>query len=152
SAVGLELANASDVTITGNRIVENRIGITVLSNYLEAHGPTKNTVIAGNVIAHNNAVETPEHANGAFGTGIGIAGTGVAVATGDRIEGDDRAGVSIASSEAFAAADTGIENNAWGDNGLDVAFAPAPTAAGGNNCLLDGGPTTDPADMTCDPG
>jgi len=152
SAVGLELANASDVTITGNRIVENRIGITVLSNYLEAHGPTKNTVIAGNVIAHNNAVETPEHANGAFGTGIGIAGTVGAVVTANRIEGNDNAGVSIASSEDFAPADTVIENNAWGDNGLDVAFAPSPTAAGENNCLLDEGLTTDPADMTCDPG
>ena len=152
NAVGLELANASDVTIAGNRIVENRIGITVLSNYLEAHGPTTNTVIAGNVISHNNAVETPEHANGAFGTGIGLAGTVGARVSANRIEGNDNVGISITSSEDFAPADTSVENNAWSGNGLDVSFAPSPTAPGEGVCVLDEGIRTDPAAMGCDPG
>src|SRR5690606_31088931 len=43
-------------------------------------------------------------------------------------------------------------NNAWGDNGLDVALARSPTAPGEDNCLLDQGLTTDPADRTCGPG
>ena len=148
SAVGLELANASDVTVTGNRIVENRIGVTVLSNYLEAHGPTKNTQIVGNVISNNNAVETPEHASGAFGTGIGLAGTVGARVASNRIEGNDNVGISIMSSEDFAPSDTSIDDNAWGSNGLDVAFTPSATAKGEKNCVADGA-TTDPAVERC---
>lgn len=152
SAVGLELANASDVTIVGNRIVENRIGITVLSNYLEAHGPTKNTIIAGNVISNNNTAETPEHANGAFGTGIGLAGTFGARLSANRIEGNDNVGISITSSEDFAPVDNAIENNAWGGNGLDVSFTASPSAPGEGTCVLDEGIRTDPGGMGCDPG
>ncbi|GGO66551.1 hypothetical protein GCM10010910_26260 [Microbacterium nanhaiense] len=152
SAVGLELANASDVTIVGNRIVENRIGITVLSNYLEAHGPTKNTIIAGNVISNNNTAETPEHANGAFGTGIGLAGTVGARVSANRIEGNDNVGISITSSEDFAPVDNAVENNAWGGNGLDVSFTASPSAPGEGTCVLDEGIRTDPEGMGCDPG
>jgi len=152
SAVGLELANASDVTVAGNRIVENRIGITVLSNYLEAHGPTKNTVIAGNVISNNNTAETPEHANGAFGTGVGLSGTVGARVTANRIEGNDNVGVWITSSEDFAPSDTTLENNAWAENGLDVSFTPSANATGENNCVAENGAVTDPAGIRCDPG
>ncbi|MGW9114983.1 right-handed parallel beta-helix repeat-containing protein [Microbacterium sp. NPDC055683] len=151
NAVGIELANASNVAITGNRIVENRIGITVLSNYLEAHGPTRGVQIAGNVVADNNAVETPEQASGAFGTGIGLSGTVDAVVRANRISGHENVGMWIASSEDFAPQGNRVEDDAWEGNGLDIAYAPSERAPGTGNCvLLAPGTTAVPESLTSD--
>lgn len=135
NAVGIELANASDVTVTGNRIVENRIGVSVLSNYLEAHGPTSGLVVAGNLIADNNAAETPEQAGGAFGVGIGLGGTVGATVRANRITGNQNVGAWVTSSEDFAPKDTTVEANAWGGNGADAVFSPNPDYAGSGNCF-----------------
>lgn len=146
NAVGIELANASNVAITGNRIVENRIGITVLSNYLEAHGPTASVSIAGNVIADNNAVETPTQAGGAFGTGVGLAGTVDAVVRSNLISGNDNIGVWVTSSEDFAPTGNRVEENAWGANGLDVVYTLSEHVQGAGNCfVLPNDATAEPA-------
>ena len=135
NAVGIELANASHVSITGNRIVKNRIGLTVLSNYLEAHGPTKNVQIAGNVIADNNEPATPEQANGAFGTGVGLSGTVDAVVTRNLIAGHQNAGVWVDSSDDFAPTGNKITDNAWSGNRLAAVLSPSELAVGQGNCF-----------------
>lgn len=148
NAAGLELANASAVTVTGNRIVDNRIGISVLSNYLEAHGPTAGVQIVGNVISDNNAVETPEQASGAFGVGIGLGGTVDAVVRANLITGNSSVGVWVTSSEDFAPTGTSVSGDAFGGNALDIAFAPSATAPGSDNCFdVDATVTIEPAGL-----
>lgn len=138
NAAGLELANASHVVITGNRIVGNRIGVSVLSNYLEAHGPTAGVQIVGNVIADNNETQTPEQASGAFGVGIGLGGTVDAEVRANRIEGNSAVGLWVTSSEDFAPTGTAVTGDSFANNGLDIAFAPSATALGADNCFTVG--------------
>ena len=145
NAAGLELANASHVVVTGNRIVGNRIGVSVLSNYLEAHGPTAGVQIVGNVIADNNETQTPEQASGAFGVGIGLGGTVDAEVRANLISGNSAVGVWVTSSEDFAPTGTTLSGDAFADNGLDIAFAPSASAPGEGNCFaLDPAVTTVP--------
>lgn len=149
NAAGLELANASQVVVQGNRIVGNRIGISVLSNYLEAHGPTASVQIVGNLIADNNEHETPVHAGGAFGIGVGLAGTVDADVRANTISGNASVGIWVTSSEDFAPMGTRVSGNAWGGNALDAAFTPAAAVLGSNNCFeLGAGATADPAELT----
>ncbi|MFD0566577.1 nitrous oxide reductase family maturation protein NosD [Kitasatospora saccharophila] len=82
NAVGIEITNASEnLTVVGNRVVGNRVGVTVNSNDLESLAPQHAAVIAGNVVADNNAADSPVQADGGFGIGIGIGG-----GTGNRVE------------------------------------------------------------------
>ncbi|MBO9627215.1 MAG: right-handed parallel beta-helix repeat-containing protein [Microbacterium sp.] len=149
NASGLELANASHVVVTGNRITGNRIGVSVLSNYLEAHGPTTGVQIVGNVIADNNETQTPEQAGGAFGVGIGLGGTVDAEVRANLITGNSAVGVWVTSSEDFAPTGTALSADVFAGNGLDVAFAPSATAVGTDNCFaLDAGVTTAPAGLS----
>ena len=75
SAVGYENANASDfVVVVGNRFTNNRLGVTLLSNYQEAFVPQARNTVVGNLIADNTEEATPAHVNGGFGIGIGISG------------------------------------------------------------------------------
>lgn len=149
NAAGIELANASHVVVIGNRIVNNRIGISVLSNYLEAHGPTTGVQIVGNVIADNNETQTPEQASGAFGVGIGLGGTVDAEVRSNLISGNSAVGVWVTSSEDFAPAGTALTGGAFAGNGLDIAFAPSETALGSGNCFaVDAGVTIVPAGLS----
>lgn len=146
NASGVELANASGVVITGNRIVHNRIGISVLSNYLEAHGPTRGVRIIGNLIADNDEPQTPAQAGGAFGVGVGLGGTVDAEVRANTISGNDAVGVWITSSEDFAPTDNRVADNAWGENGVDVAMAASELVPGSGNCLESSSPlVTSPA-------
>ncbi|QOR71076.1 right-handed parallel beta-helix repeat-containing protein [Ruania alkalisoli] len=145
NAVGIELANASTVSVTGNRIVDNRVGISVLSNYLEAHGPTQSLHVAGNVIADNDQAETPTHASGGFGIGIGLAGAVDADIRSNLIAGHENVGLWITSSEDFAPIGNAIGPGTWADNGLDIAYSPSEHAPGTGNCIESGTEvTTDP--------
>lgn len=152
NAAGLELANASAVTITGNRIVENRIGISVLSNYLEAHGPTTGVQIVGNVVSDNNAEATPEQASGAFGVGIGLAGTVDAEVRANLITDNSATGLWVLSSEDFPPTGTRVSADAFTGNGLDIAYTPTATAPGIDNCFdIDATLAVNPADLSgCD--
>lgn len=140
NAAGVELANASGVVITGNRIVRNRIGISVLSNYLEAHGPTRGVRIVGNLIADNDEPRTPAQAGGAFGVGVGLGGTVDAEVRANTISGNDAVGVWITSSEDFAPTGNRVAGNAWDANGVDVAMAASIIAPGSGNCLESASP------------
>jgi parallel beta-helix repeat protein len=145
NAVGIELANASNVVITGNRIAGNRIGLTILSNYLEAHGPTRGVRIAGNVITDNDESQTPEQATGAFGVGVGLSGTVDAVVRANLITGNPNAGVWVNSSDDFAPSGTSVTDNVWDDSALAVVFAPSAEHAGSQNCFqLPAGARTEP--------
>lgn len=135
NAVGLEFANASHVRVTGNRIVRNRVGISVLSNYLEAHGPTTGMQIVGNVIADNDNDQTPEQASGGYGIGIGLGGTVGVEVRANRITGQANAGVWVTSSEDFAPTDNVVGPGLWAGNGSDVVLAPQPGYAGSGNCF-----------------
>lgn len=152
NASGVELANASGVVITGNRIVHNRIGISVLSNYLEAHGPTRGVRIVGNLIADNDEPQTPAQAGGAFGVGLGLGGTVDAEVRANTISGNDAVGVWITSSEDFAPTDNRVADNTWGGNGVDVAMAASELVPGSGNCLASSSPlVTSPTGITgCD--
>lgn len=145
NAVGLEFANASNVVVTGNRIVQNRIGITVLSNYLEAHGPSTGVRIVGNLIADNNNPQTPVQESGAFGVGVGLSGTVSGEVRANTISGNAAVGLWITSSEDFAPTNNVVAGNVWGGNGLDVAYTPSQVAPGSGNCFtLSEGTRMDP--------
>lgn len=139
NAVGLEFANASDVTVVGNRIVGNRVGISVLSNYLEAHGPTRGMQVVGNVIADNNNPKTPEQAAGGFGIGIGLGGAQGTVLRNNRITGNGNVGIWVTSSEDFAPEGTTVAATTWGGQGVDIAYTPSPDVLGPDNCFRDSG-------------
>lgn len=146
NAVGIELANATGVVIARNRIARNRIGVSVLSNYLEAHGPSSRISIVGNLVADNDEAATPAQAGGAFGIGIGLAGTVDVEVERNRIVDNDNVGVWISSSEDFPPTGTRTDGNVYGANGLDIAYT---TRVGGEgNCFRDaGGARTDPASI-----
>lgn len=149
NASGLELANASHVVVTGNRIVGNRIGVSVLSNYLEAHGPSTAVRVVGNVISDNDEPATPAQATGAFGVGIGLGGTVDAEVRANTISGNTSVGVWIVSADDFAPTGTRVSDNAWSGNALDVAFAASATAPGTDNCfVLPAAALTSPAGLS----
>lgn len=148
NAVGLEFANASSVAVHGNRIVDNRVGISVLSNYLEAHGPTKSVVIAGNLIANNNETQTPVQADGGFGIGIGLGGTIDALVRANTISSNSGVGIWITSSEDFSPVGNHIVDNNFSDNALDLAYTPTTPLGHQGNCFeLSPHATTQPDNL-----
>ncbi|MFG2626124.1 right-handed parallel beta-helix repeat-containing protein [Streptomyces sp. NPDC048473] len=137
NAVGIELTNASDgLSVLGNRVARNRVGVTVNSNDLEALAPQHGAVIAGNVVADNNAADTPEQADGGFGIGIGIGG-----GTGNRIQrnlvrGNRAAGVVVTDPPGHPASGNRVEGNRATGNGTDLVLASADPS----NCFADNRP------------
>jgi parallel beta-helix repeat protein len=151
NAVGLELANASDLVVTGNRFAQNRIGISVLSNYPEAHGPSKSVQIVGNVIANNDQADTPSQEDGAFGIGVGLGGTVDDEVRANVITGNSNVGIWVTSSEDFAPTGNRVAGNVWGGNGLDVVFSPTARATGTGNCFeLNAASLTVPRSLAAD--
>ncbi|WP_229845802.1 right-handed parallel beta-helix repeat-containing protein [Streptomyces atratus] len=143
NAVGIELTNASDdLSVLGNRVVRNRVGVTVNSNDLEALAPQRRALIAGNVVADNNAADTPEQADGGFGIGIGIGG-----GTGNRIQrnlvrGNRAAGVVVTDPPGHPASGNRVEGNRATGNGTDLVLASADPG----NCFADNRPATQSPD------
>ncbi|MFB7669538.1 right-handed parallel beta-helix repeat-containing protein [Kitasatospora sp. NPDC056138] len=143
NAVGIELTNASDgLSVLGNRVVGNRVGVTVNSNDLEALSPQHGALIAGNVVADNNAADTPEQADGGFGIGIGIGG-----GTGNRVQrnlvrGNQAAGVVVTDPSGHPASGNRVEGNRTEDNGTDLVLASADPG----NCFTGNRPATQSPD------
>lgn len=152
NAIGFENANASDsVVITGNRFSDNRVGMTLISNYQEAFTPQRANVVAGNVVSDNNSEESPAHAEGAFGVGIGIQGGQANVLEANVVSGHTVAGVVFSSTEDLAAIDNRIERSAFESNGADVANISADRAPATGNCAESAAPlVTIPADFDLD--
>ncbi|MCG6498261.1 nitrous oxide reductase family maturation protein NosD [Kitasatospora sp. A2-31] len=138
NAVGVELTNASDgLSILGNRAVGNRVGVTVNSNDLEALAPQHGAVIAGNVVADNNAADTPEQADGGFGIGIGIGGGTANRVERNLVRGNRAAGVVVTDPPGHPAGGNRVEGNLVDGNGADLVLASVDTG----NCFSGNRPT-----------
>ncbi len=143
NAVGFENANASDsLTIVGNRFSNNRVGLTLLSNYQEAFTPQKANLVAGNVITDNVSEDSPRQEDGGFGVGIGISGGLDNVVAKNVVSGNPRAGVLIANTEDLPAAGNRFLANTFAANGVDVANVSADRAPATDNCADDGAALT----------
>ena len=135
NAVGFENANASDpVVITGNRFSDNRVGMTLLSNYQEAFQPQRGNAVAGNVISGNAEPDSPAQADGGFGIGVGIAGGTANTIDRNRIEDNPRAGLVLTNTEDLPATGNRLTGNAFAGNGVDLANISAARAPAGATC------------------
>ncbi|MFJ9680573.1 right-handed parallel beta-helix repeat-containing protein [Streptomyces sp. NPDC101194] len=143
NAVGIELTNASDnLSVVGNLVARNRVGVTVNSNDLEALAPQHGAVIAGNVVADNNASDTPEQADGGFGIGIGIGGGTANRVQRNLVRGNRAAGVVVTDPPGHPASGNRVEGNRATGNGIDLVLASADH----DNCFAGNRPTTQSPD------
>ncbi|MFJ8160165.1 nitrous oxide reductase family maturation protein NosD [Streptomyces sp. NPDC096136] len=136
NAIGYEGTNASGpVWVLRNRFTRNRVGMTIDTDYQEAHVPQTGGVIAGNLVADNNAPDTPEQADGGFGIGIGIAGGQHNTLRRNRVSGNSRAGIVLTSHEDVPPLGNRLEDNTLSDNGVDISYQASTRAPGEGNCL-----------------
>lgn len=157
NAVGYEHTNASDsVVVAGNRFSSNRIGVTLLSDYQEAFIPLSGVNLTGNVIVDNAAADTPAHAEGGFGIGVGISGAQDIDLDANLIAGHPRAGVEITSTEDLPPTGTSMTQNSFTDNRFDLVYAASERAPGSGNCIEGEIGETYPGDLaatwTCPEG
>ncbi|WP_374947514.1 nitrous oxide reductase family maturation protein NosD [Agreia sp.] len=139
NAVGFENANASDsVYIVANRWSNNRVGMTLLSNYQEAFLPQKANTVVGNVIADNTSEQSPEQADGAFGIGVGISGGQSNQFSRNTVAANPYAGILVSGSEDISATGNTFSGTVFADNGADLANISQPRAAASGNCLTAG--------------
>ncbi len=138
NAVGYEQANASStVSVVRNRFASNRVGAAVMSDYQEAFVPQREGLLAGNVIVDNHAVETPAHAEGGYGIGLGLTGAQDNEVTANLISGHPTAGVLLTSAEDIPPLGNRLSGNVGSDNGVDLAYTASDRAPGEGNCLQD---------------
>lgn len=136
NAVGYEQANASStVTVVGNRFSDNRVGLTLLSDYQEAFVPQQEGLVAGNLVADNAEAATPAQADGGFGVGIGVSGGQRNEIVRNRITGHPVAGLALSSSEDIAPEGNVVRENIGGGNQVDVWYAASERAPGSGNCM-----------------
>jgi len=150
NAVGFETANASDsLVVVGNSWSNNRIGLTLLSNYQEAFVPQRAVTVVGNLISNNVSANSPNQADGGFGVGIGIKGSTSNVITDNRISGNPAAGILLSNAEDLPAVDNVIDS-VFENNGVDVANVSLARAQAHGNCI-SGAVTVLPPDLvsTC---
>lgn len=149
NAVGFENANAStSLTIVRNRFSNNRVGLTLISNYQEAFTPQHANLVAGNVLSGNMSADSPEQETGGFGIGVGISGGLDNVVTKNRIEGNARAGILLTNTEDLPVGGNAFLDNVLADNGVDLANVSADRAPAYDNCAEPAaGITTLPADL-----
>lgn len=143
NAVGFENSNANDsVVVTGNRLTNNRVGLTLLSNYQEAFVPQTGNTIIGNLIADNVEEASPAQAQGGFATGIGISGGIQNLITHNLITGHPRSGVLIENTEDLPAADNAFVANVFSNNQVDFTNTSAQRTPAYGNCVDDTGSIT----------
>lgn len=136
NAVGFENANASDsLTVVGNRLSDNRVGLTLTSNYQEAFVPQKGNLVAGNVISDNDEAQSPEQADGGFGIGVGIAGGQDNLLVRNLITGNPLAGVLLDGAEDIPSLGNRLEDNLLRGNGVDVGNIATDLAPTSGTCL-----------------
>lgn len=139
NAVGIEVTNASeDLYFLGNTVRRNRVGVTVLSNNLEALGPQHDAVFVGNTIRANNDDQSPEQADGGFGIGIGISGGRSNRFERNRIEDNHAAAIVLRDEQGYPALGNRIQDNAVSKGQIGLVMLAART---GGNCYLENGRT-----------
>ncbi|MEU2718292.1 right-handed parallel beta-helix repeat-containing protein [Streptomyces sp. NPDC007205] len=137
NAVGMEVTNASKgLYLLGNTIHRNRVGLTVLSNNLEALGPQHSAVFVGNTISDNNDDRSPEQADGGFGIGVGIGGGTRNIFEHNRVEGNHVGAFVLQDVQGYPAVGNQIKGNAVDDGQLGLVVMAHRTA---NNCYSDNG-------------
>ncbi len=140
NAVGFENANASDsLTIVGNRFSDNRVGLTLTSNYQEAFVPQRANVVIGNVISDNAEPRSPAQADGGFGIGVGIAGGQDNLLRRNRITGNPTAAVVLSSSEDVPSLRNRLDRNSYAGNGVDLANVSHAAYPARGTCLSGAG-------------
>jgi len=149
NAVGFENANASlSLTIVGNRFSNNRVGMTLTSNYQEAFTPQSANLVAGNVLSGNTSADSPAQESGGYGIGIGISGGIDNQIVRNLVEGNPRAGILLANTEDLPAKGNVFTENMFVGNGADVANVSADRAPAVGNCVVGGGaPVALPASL-----
>lgn len=129
NAVGMEFTNASaGISVVGNRIAHNRVGLTIATNILESYAPQSEIVVAGNAIVDNAEAKTPAQAEGGFGIGVGISGGSRNQVTRNLVTGNPRAGIVVADVLDFPARDNKVDGNSEARNGKNVVTMPASDA------------------------
>lgn len=137
NAVGYENTNASgELYVVGNRLVGNRVGLTVNSDHQEKLLPQRDTVVAGNLIADNQQKLTPVQADGGWGIGIGVDGGSENEFVRNRITGNTNVGFMITATADLTADRNRIAENAFAGNGVDVGWTFPAATRGQGNCLL----------------
>lgn len=140
NAIGYENANASDsVLIAGNRFTGNRVGLTLISWYQEAYLPQRADTVVGNLIADNTSPDSPAHATGAFGLGIGLSGAQENTITANAILGHPVAGVQINNTEDIPSIGNAFLDNVFAENAVDLADTSAARAPSSGTCLTTAG-------------
>lgn len=138
NAVGFENANASDsVVVAGNRFSHNRVGMTFISNYQEAFAPQRENTIVGNLVSENTSSDSPEHADGAFGLGIGVSGGVLNLFERNRVANNPGAGLVFSNTEDLAALGNQVRATAFEGNGVDLLNISADRAPARANCVDD---------------
>jgi hypothetical protein len=136
NAIGYEGTNASGpIWVLRNRFTRNRVGLTINTDYQEAYVPQRGGVVAGNLVSDNDAPDTPEQADGAFGIGIGIAGGQHNELLRNRVSGNSRAGIVLASHEDVPPLGNRLVDNVLSGNAVDVSYQASARAPGQGNCL-----------------
>jgi hypothetical protein len=138
NAIGFENANASDsVVIAGNRFSNNRVGMTLISNYQEAFVPQRKNSVVANLVAGNDASDSPAHADGAFGIGVGIAGGQDNSFRANLIANNPGGGVILSSTEDLPATGNTFADT-YQANSIDVINASSARAPASGNCFQGG--------------
>ncbi|MEV8268685.1 right-handed parallel beta-helix repeat-containing protein [Microbacterium sp. NPDC076911] len=135
NAVGFENANASGLTVVGNRFSDNRVGMTFLSNYVEAFSPQRDNEVAGNLVSDNVSTDSPSQADGGFGIGIGVSGGVDDLFVNNRVTGNPRAGVLISNTEDLATIGLSVQQTDFAENGVDIANVSADRAPATGTCV-----------------
>jgi hypothetical protein len=142
NAIGFENANASDsVVIAGNRFSDNRVGMTLISNYQEAFVPQRKNTVVANLIAGNDSTHSPAHADGAFGIGVGIAGGQHNSLRANLIANNPGGGVVLSSTEDLPAIGNTFADS-YQANSVDVINASSTRAPATGNCFQSSIPLT----------
>jgi hypothetical protein len=146
NAVGVEITNASQgLTVLGNHISHNRVGLTVDSNNLEALGPQHEALIVGNVISDNNDAQSPEQADGGFGIGVGVGGGTRDLFERNLVTGNQAVGIVLSDIQGYPVGGVTVRDNRVAGNGADLVLATVGTRG---NCFVDNGEaTTSPAHL-----
>jgi len=136
NAIGYENANASDsVVIAGNRFSNNRVGMTLLSWYQEAYLPQRTATAVGNLIVDNTSAQSPSHALGAFGIGVGLSGANTNTLQRNLIAGNTVAGVQVTNTEDLPSVGNRLIDNAFDTNGIDLVDLSATRAPSTGTCV-----------------
>ncbi|EWC63242.1 putative lipoprotein [Actinokineospora spheciospongiae] len=149
NAIGFEATNASgDVYVVGNRFSGNRVGLATSSDHQEKLLPQRGSVVAGNLIAANQQVATPEQADGGWGTGVGIDGGSDNRVLRNRITDNANAGLVITATQDIPANGDQVLDNVFTANGVDVGWVFPTATKGYGNCVGGADLRTAPAGLT----